>query len=279
MKWFARYSNLTKTMTNKLSVQPDIGNTKRCLRLLSYNIQVGIGSTHPRHYVTQSWKHVLPHSKSFDNLDRIAKLLSSYDVVGLQETDAGSLRTGFINQTEYLADKSDFPFWYDQTNRKLGKMAQHSIGFLSKIKPVDVLEHKLPGLIPGRGAMIVRYGRTDNPLILILIHLALGKRARLSQLDYISEIVNQFEHVVVMGDMNCKPGSSEMDWLFRKTKLREPLEELHTFPSWRPMRNIDHILVTPTLTVKGMHVLNHSISDHLPIAMEIELPKGVHILG
>ncbi|MDH5614239.1 MAG: endonuclease/exonuclease/phosphatase family protein, partial [Gammaproteobacteria bacterium] len=115
--------------------------------------------------------------------------------------------------------------------------------------------------------------------ILVLIHLALGKRARVSQLDYISDIVNQFEHVIVMGDMNCKPGSPEMDRLFRKTKLREPLEELHTFPSWRPIRNIDHILVTPTLNVKEAHVLNHSISDHLPIAMEIELPKGVHILG
>ena len=266
-------------MTKNVAVQSDAGDAKSRLRLLSYNIQVGIGSTRPHHYITQSWKHVLPHSKSFKNLDRIAKLLSSYDIVGLQETDAGSLRTGFINQTEYLADKSDFPFWYDQTNRKLGQIAQHSIGFLSKIKPVDVHEHKLPGLIPGRGAMLVRYGQTDNPLILILIHLALGKRARQSQLDYISEIVNQFEHVIVMGDMNCKPGSAEMDQLFRKTKLREPIEELHTFPSWRPMRNIDHILVTPTLNVKETHVLNHSISDHLPLAMEIELPKGVHVLG
>jgi len=264
---------------NTIAAQPDIGDAKSHLRLLSYNIQVGIGSTRPRHYLTQSWKHILPHSKSFDNLDRIASLLSSYDVVGLQETDAGSLRTGFINQTEYLADKSDFPFWYDQTNRKLGQLARHSIGFLSKIKPVDIHEHKLPGLIPGRGAMLVRYGQSNNPLILVLIHLALGKRARVSQLDYISDIVNQFEHVIVMGDMNCKPGSPEMDRLFRKTKLREPLEELHTFPSWRPIRNIDHILVTPTLNVKEAHVLNHSISDHLPIAMEIELPKGVHILG
>jgi len=253
--------------------------TKTSLRILSYNIQVGIGSVRASHYLTQSWKHIFPHSRNFNNLDRIAELISDYDIVGLQETDAGSLRTGFINLTEYLADKGDFPFWYDQTNRNLGQIAQHSIGFLSKLKPVDVHEHKLPGFIPGRGAMLIRYGRNDNPLVLILLHLALGKRARLAQLDYVADMVNQFEHVVVMGDMNCRPGSPEMDMLFNKTSLTEPIGEMHTFPSWRPYRNIDHILVTPALKVREVNVLNHSISDHLPIAMEIALPDNMNIIG
>ena len=36
--------------------------TDQCtLKFLSYNIQVGIRTTKYRHYVTQGWKHVLPH--------------------------------------------------------------------------------------------------------------------------------------------------------------------------------------------------------------------------
>ncbi len=247
--------------------------------MLSYNVQVGIGSTRPHHYITQSWKHVLPHARTTKNLNHIAQQISSYDIVALQEVDTGSLRTGFVNLTEYLADKSNFPFWYDQKTRNMGKVAQHSMGLLSKIRPADISEHKLPGLIPGRGAMQVRYGSSEHPLIVVLIHLALGYRARTEQLNYISELVNQFEHVIVMGDLNCNPDSREMQMLFKQTHLREPLDKLDTFPSWRPSRNIDHILVSPSLEIRKIDVINNSMSDHLPVAMEIELPETVHLLA
>ena len=79
------------------------------LRLLSYNIQAGIASTRAHHYVTQGWKNVLPHPRSFVNLDRIAHLVSDYDVVALQEADGGSMRSYFINQVEYLARRGRFP--------------------------------------------------------------------------------------------------------------------------------------------------------------------------
>ena len=42
------------------------------------------------------------------NLDKIAQLIKEFDIVALQEVDAGSLRSQFINQTEYLAKKADF---------------------------------------------------------------------------------------------------------------------------------------------------------------------------
>jgi endonuclease/exonuclease/phosphatase family metal-dependent hydrolase len=46
-----------------------------------------------------------------------------------------------------------------------------------------------------------------------------------------------------------------------------------TFPSWRPSRKLDHILASPSLTVSKSEVLNYAHSDHLPISLEIELPK------
>jgi len=38
------------------------------------------------------------------------------------------------------------------------------------------------------------------------------------------------------------------------------------------MRNIDHILLSPTLKVKKMSALSESTSDHLPISVNIDLP-------
>jgi len=249
------------------------------LRILSYNIQVGITTLRPHHYLTHSWKHVLPHTQRLGNLDRIAHLVSEFDVVALQEVDAGSLRSNYINQTEYLAERAGFPFWYHQVNRNLGHLAQHSNGLLSRYRPSEVSELRLPGLIPGRGAILARFGQSTESLAVFIMHLALSRRARLRQLGYLSELVNRYPHAILMGDMNCRPGSREMDVLFERTRLREPHEEVLTFPSWRPQFHIDHILVTPGLGVHEVRALNHAYSDHLPIAMEIELPDTVNMLA
>ncbi len=247
----------------------------RPLRLLSYNIQTGIAISRYRHYVTQSWKHVLPYRKRMANLNRIARIISEHDIVGLQEADAGSIRSEFINQVDYLADRAGFPFRCHQTNRRLGKIAQHSLGLLSRISPQEVIEHRLPGPIPGRGALIARIGEGARPLTLIILHLALGRRARLRQLDYLGEIIRGCPHAIVMGDFNSRSESREMDILIGQTGLSKPTHGLHTFPSWRPQKNIDHILVSPSLRVLGTRVLRYPFSDHLPLSATVMIPEEV----
>ena len=252
-------------------------NTGQRIRLLSYNVQAGISTERYRHYVTRSWKHVLPHAQRFSNLDRVARLIKDYDIVGLQELDAGSLRSGYINLTEYLSEKSHMPFWSDQTNRRIGRFARHSTGVLSRFHPTEIIEHRLPGRIPGRGALFIRYGNRHDSLVVLILHMALGRRARLRQFDYISEIVNEYRHVIVMGDLNCHSQSAEMDYLINRTMMTEPIHDVCTFPSWRPQRNIDHILVTPTLQVDHVRALDFPLSDHLPVEMQITLPESVHL--
>ena len=252
-------------------------SAERTLRLLSYNIQIGITTRRYRQYLTHSWKHLLHHPQRFDNLDRIARLMSEYDLVGVQEADAGSARSGFVNITEYLANSAGFPYWDDQTNRRIGQFAKHSLGVLSRYKPSGITEHRLPGRLPGRGAMAVRFGDGDDALVVLIVHLALSRRGRMSQLDYLSDLINDYRHVVLMGDLNCRSDSEEIELLVNKTLMSEPLHGLHTFPSWRPKRNIDHILVTPTVAVERAEVLNYPLSDHLPISMEVRLPESVQL--
>jgi len=249
----------------------------KILRVMSYNIQVGIRTDKPHHYVLHSWKHVLPHSFRLTNLDRIATLIKDYDIVGMQELDAGSIRSNFINLAEFLAERAGFPFWYHQVNRNLGHLAQHASGFLSRYQPDEIKDVRLPGFIPGRRAIMVRYGEGDSALNIFILHLALSKRARLSQLDFISDFVNDSAHAIVMGDLNCVADSDEMNLFFRKTKLHRPQTECHTFPSWRPHQPIDHILITSDLKVLDIRALSNTYSDHLPIVMDIELPEGVNL--
>lgn len=249
------------------------------LKLMSFNIQVATASTRARHYLTHSWKHILPHAQAFDNLDRIGQVIRDYDFVGLQEVDAGSLRSQFVNQVEYLAEHARFPFWHSQTNRNLGKLAQHSNGMVSRFAPSEITEYKLPGMMPGRGALMVRLGQHEHSLAIFMVHLALGQRAREYQLDFIGELVNDHPHACVMGDFNCMIDCKEMDRLFGNTDLCSPEEEHLTFPSWRPARNIDHILTTSELEVTDIKVVNQALSDHLPIAVELSLPREIRLAG
>ena len=246
------------------------------IRILSYNIQAGIDTRRYRDYVTHSWKHFFPHQNREKNLNRISGLLHSYDLVGLQEVDSGSLRTGFIDQTRYLAKQAGFPHWYKQVNRNLGKWAQHSNGLLSHLRPSSVTEHRLPGL-PGRGAILCRFGAPSHELVVCILHLALGRRARMRQVSYISELMADCPYSIIMGDLNCGVDSPEVALLMDRLNLWEPTTQESTFPSWRPMKKIDHILVSRSLGIEKARVLNYACSDHLPISLDVLLPEEINI--
>lgn len=241
-------------------------------RLLSYNIQVGIQTSRFREYVTGGWKHVLPHGQRLRTLAAIADQVRGYDLVAVQEADAGSLRTGFISQTEYLARRGGYPWWGERTNRRLGRLAKHSIGAMARFAPTLVTPVALPGRVPGRGALLLDFGRGPGRLSVVIVHLALGRQTRQRQLDFVAELITDAPHAVVMGDFNAQHGAPEMRRFFARTSLVEPLERLNTWPAWRPLHNFDHILTTSELHIEHMEVLDDSQSDHLPIAVEIALP-------
>ncbi len=161
------------------------------LRLLSFNIQVGISTERYRHYLTRGWQHLLPHTGRADNLQRIGALLGGYDLVALQEVDGGSLRSGFVNQVEHLAHLGGFPYWYQQLNRNLGRLAQHSNGVLSRLRPSLLEDHPLPGP-PGRGAMLLRLGEGAEAIVVVMMHLSLGARTRTRQLAYVRELIGGY---------------------------------------------------------------------------------------
>ncbi|WP_457671891.1 endonuclease/exonuclease/phosphatase family protein [Thiolapillus sp.] len=241
--------------------------------LLSYNIQVGVDTRRYREYITKGWKHVLPHRERMVNLNRMSTMLSQFDMVSLQEVDAGSLRSGFVDITEYLAHRAGFPYWYHQVNRNIGVIARHSNGFLSRFRPTRITHHKLPGS-PGRGAMLLEFGTHSEALLLCSAHLALGRRARKKQLVFLSELLSNHPHVVLMGDFNAACEAPEMRSFIQTCDMSEPACTQPTFPSWRPVKKIDHILVSRKLQVVGTKVLDYPLSDHLPVSLELELPDS-----
>lgn len=252
---------------------------ERVLKLLSFNIQAGTTTAKYRQYVTRSWRQVLPNNQRVANLDSISDLVAGYDIVGLQEVDCGSLRSGFVNQAKYMATHAGFPWWTHQPNRKIGVIAHAGNGLLSRYDPDRVDEHRLPGAIPGRGALVVKFGLGKRALWVVVLHLALGRRARFQQLRYVAHLVSAHPYVVVMGDLNTGPESHEVEEFRTRSGLVLPQVRPNTFPSWRPQRAIDHILVSPALEVLDYDALESQLSDHLPLAISVRLPDDVSMPG
>lgn len=245
----------------------------RRLKLLSANIQAGSSTRGYHDYVARSWSHVLPAGNKRGALDTIARLAGGYDIVGLQESDPGSLRSGFTNQTHYLAQRGGFDYWSHQPNRSVGGVASSANALLSKLEPIAVDDHPLPGRIAGRGVLLARFGSGDAGLVIAIAHLSLGATSRRAQIAFIAELLHGQRHAVLMGDFNCLPDRPEMDLLYRRTQLQPPTCRVPTFPSWRPQKAIDHILVTGALAQDGMQALPAALSDHLALSIQLDVPE------
>lgn len=245
----------------------------RPLRLLTFNLQVGISTRAYYQYLTNSWQHFLPNAGRVRRLEMIGEFLRHYDLVGLQEADGGSFRSSNINQVEYLGEMAQVPFAYQQLNRNLGRFAQHSNGLLSRVRPSLVESHRLPGP-PGRGVIHARFGGGPDALHLFVAHLSLGLRTQMRQLDYLYELMASARHVILMGDLNCTRSQLAQHTSLCSVIDLEPVPEQLTYPAWQPKRALDHILLSPTITVERTRVLPPLFSDHLPIAADIRLPTA-----
>lgn len=127
---------------------------------------------------------------------------------------------------------------------------------------------------PGRGAIFVRFGEGADALVVVMMHLALGARTRTRQLAYIRELIGDYRHQVLMGDINTHAVDLLENSPLRDLGLMAPQVEA-TFPSWRPQRNLDHILLSSDLALERVDVLDQPISDHLPVSVEIRLPDNL----
>jgi len=244
------------------------------LKLLSYNVQIGIPTKRYRQYITNSWRHVLPFPERQNNLDRIADFVRDFDIVGLLELDAGSIRSDFIHQPNYIAERAELPHVYTRTNRDIGVFAKHSFAIMSRYPASQVIEHTLPSRIPGRGALEVHFGEAHDSLVVVLAHLSLSKKARARQLAYLSDVVKPHRHAVVMGDFNAHVDSKEFSSFFSNTGFGKPREAQATFPSWKPRHSLDHILTSEGVQQSEHEVFGVDYSDHLPVGIDIDIPNS-----
>jgi len=241
------------------------------LRLASFNIQAGIGSHRLRHIVTHSHRYVVPHRHAASNLSRIAGMLEDFDLVALQEADAGSFRTSFVHQTQHIAELAGFPHWHAQITREVGSIAKMTLGVMSRLPWERIIQHRLPGSRHGRVALEIIYKFGDRQVGVFVTHLSLRKTSRMHQVRFLSKLINNYPAAIFMGDLNCGPDSHEFAYLLSHTRLQDFIVRPPTFPSWRPLRALDHIMATDGFSLEDLRTIPVDFSDHLPITALLRL--------
>ncbi len=227
-----------------------------------------------RHYIMHLWHHLLPHPRRESNLELIAQIIKPFDVVALQELDGGSIRSRYVNQVDYLSERGDFPYAEYQTTRVVGPFARHSKALLSRIPIHNVHHYDLPSKIPGRGITTFCLGDEANPVLIVNVHLSLGKKARVNQLQFIADLIADYQHVIVMGDFNMAPNELMASPL-SKTDLKIVDQEIIlTYPSWKPKKQIDYILLSSSLKLADSGVIPCPNSDHLPLYANVIMPAS-----
>lgn len=248
-----------------------VESADKALRLLTYNIQVGLHTRDYGHMVSGAWRHFWPSRDQQSNLERIAELIADYDFVAIQEADAGSLRTRAMNQIEFLAERAGFNHCGYIVTRDLQPVARHCHGWLSRVEPTTQESHILPARIPGRAAMRLHFGPEWDELTLVAAHLSLGARDRRRQLDYLADLAGTQQRTVLMGDLN-----SGSDFLRAHPALRArgfiPVTHApKTYPSWQPRRALDQVLHTSDVDLLSVDALPLHLSDHAPLAIQLRL--------
>ena len=235
------------------------------LKVASYNIHKGVGLDRRR------------------DPERILTVLREIDadVIALQEADRRyGLREAVIPRAA-LDDHSPWrviePGHYDAA-RTAASMGWHGNALLVRrdIEVIEACAVPLPTIEP-RGAVCVSLRLGGQVLRVIGMHLDLSGLRRRAQVEAVcAHIAGHGEqgHAVMMGDLN--------EWSIKGGALsafRAPLQVLapgRSFPSRRPLAQLDRIVVSEALEVEGAGVHHSALaavgSDHLPVWATLRLP-------
>ena len=115
----------------------------------------------------------------------------------------------------------------------------------------------------------MRLPYAGDELVVVMLHLSLGRQSRQRQLAYVAEQVAHERQVIIMGDMNTPMTQLLNDSPLKVLDLQASHQICPTYPAWEPALALDHVLVSSNLVINDYQVLNCRVSDHLPIAVEV----------
>ncbi|AHF93364.1 endonuclease [Opitutaceae bacterium TAV5] len=228
---------------------------------------------------------------------RIARVLRDLDpdIVALQELESGRLRSRHEDQLAWLAGELGLHFAFCPSIERGDERYGHAI--LAREPVVATHRIRLPDggrpRIEPRDALAARVSLAGRELAVVGTHLGLATPERVAQIDRLLAPdwlggIGDGQPAIFLGDLNLAPGGAlyrrlVSPWravngaaVFRDVQAHAPLHvACRTFPSFFPVRRLDHIFVTRHFDVVRVDApsnqLTRRASDHLPLVADLVL--------
>jgi endonuclease/exonuclease/phosphatase family metal-dependent hydrolase len=243
-------------------------------KLLIYNIRYGTG---------HGWKFHYPFpfigflKRTRNKILEISKFIKTVnpDIIGLIEVDGGSYRHYGLSQAEFIANSLGYNYNYSSKYRKGSRtsviplMTKQGNAFLTKQK---INNSKLHYFDKGVKRLVLEL-ELDS-VVIFLVHLSLSYKIRQHQITVLSKIIDDVNKpIIVAGDFNMFRGENELKEFLEITGLQNMnIENIKTYPSNNPSKQLDFILYSPQIKVKTFKIYKGVLySDHLPVCCEFEV--------
>lgn len=243
------------------------------MRLLVYNIRYATG-TGPAFHLPVPGAGYLRSSRRV--LDDIAQFIHGEDpdLVGLIEVDTGSVRSGLVNQAEYIAQHlghytaHECKYGLASLNTQLPIIRKQGNAILAAPRVTGERFHYFP---TGIKRLIIEMELDD--VCVFLVHLSLKYRHRQEQLRHLHDLILATRKpVVVAGDFNTFSGTNELFLFMRATGLRSAnVQGLASFPARIPRFELDFVLVSREIEIVDFRVPDVRLSDHRPIVCDFNI--------
>ncbi len=223
------------------------------------------------------------------DVGRIAAVIAAEepDIVALQEVDVGRARTGGVDQAHRIAERLKMTHRFHAALKVEEELYGDAI--LTCLPERAIKVGPLPGYKPipqlePRGALMVAIEVAKGVELQVLnTHLGLVPREQQIQAVAVAGEgwlghPDRRDPLILIGDFNAT--RSSVVWRTLSAKLTDATkgrkgQRIATFPAQAPILRIDHVFVSPGVTVTGMHVpatpLARVASDHRPLVMDFEI--------
>ena len=245
------------------------------MRLLVYNIRYATG-TGPAFHLPLPGAGYLRSSRTV--LEQITQFIRQEkpDLIGLVEVDTGSIRTGMINQAEYIADSLghytayECKYGSDSFNHMVPIVRKQSNALLAS---PNVTGERFHYFDTGIKRLIIELELDE--VCVFLVHLSLKYRHRQYQLRALYDLISSAtKPVIVAGDFNTFWGTHEIYLFMRAAGLRSAnMQGIPSYPARSPRVELDFILVSGGIEVTGFRIPEVRHSDHRPLICDFEIRK------
>ena len=223
------------------------------------------------------------------DVGRVAQVLAQLepDIVALQELDVGRARTGGVDQAHEIARRLDMACHFNAALTV--EEERYGDAILTRYPERLMQVGPLPGhpairALEPRGALWVEVEVEGAPVQIINTHLGLVPKEQQIQARCLAG-AGWLKHpncqgpTILLGDFNATATSvvyrTFLTTLAAARTLAKVKTSTATFPSQLPVLRIDHLFVSPQITVSDVFApftpLTRVASDHLPLVMDFEV--------